>query len=877
MKPLKPVMAAILAASSLAAPLGAAFADEAPLSDAALREKAVARDKEFVQRLVSLVDAKPAVRKDVGERLVKFILNREKGRQYLTTGLLDDKVVIKTAESAARGWPDAKKGEAGKVAALYYVLGMGADKAPAWAPAGYEDEFKPNTVWGDRLAAALSGDKWDSTKQVAQSGAMDGTIALLNSAANWAQKILDDARTKGEIHGSIDANATTAVTPPTTDKPRNPLDTSGSNFGFDDLYVNGAVVANVYAPNDDGYRRISMKVYTMKDDNGNFINKVGVVDITKPDIGTPSPTQWVDASKPGDTDVVFRDGGRPYTVTVNSDGTITMKRKGAGDGGGQLTTSKEDLSSKRDDQIANGGTVDIGGQSYYVLGQGGQKGSFMFFPKAQIDQMRADRDAGKKPNLNAHPDLMGDVVQAGPDGTQPIKGKPDLGTLPNGDPYHLEFDLALRAWKVVAGPGDKKPDPKTEPGTTSTTTTDGGNGQPPVTEEAPRNLEEAVQRAEADKKDKTKVWVEDEGNKGFDRATYARVRIMSNHRDSDGMTHYKVLFDPALGVKGDPATNHPANEFEFQAMNGSVRLLHVFGVRSFVGLEYGTGTQYYDLQSFANYVQHVFDSSLAYTQAGNYAVSNGQMQDVTSADVVADILTRYMKLKNDDAAFKTIFSRIVKYSGGKGFVVNGDLKTLYLGVGEMGRTIWPDDIASGDRNTNEKMTGLRGPGTAVDVTGGEPGDFQQSMDAGQGRTATLVKTENHAAIYAGEEDETSGGKTSTQKIWSVMLEYKNDNGLPSRSKALPVFGTGKDRYHLPSTLHMQGLPDVKLPSSTQLMMLYGSNQENGAIAAYRYTQPDKQGGSNVKDKKGNCGGVVLWWGGVTREKAQAACESDSKL
>jgi hypothetical protein len=897
MKPLKPVMAAILAASSFPFPLSATAGDfrgelpynpaspstpvadpaplpgAAPLSDGAARAKAIARDKEFVQRLVSFVDAKPEVRKDIGARLAKFILNRETGHQYLTTGLLDDKVNIPGAVKVAQDWPEVNKGNPTKVAELYYLLGATAGKAPAWAPAGYEDEFKPNAIWSVRLAAALSDANWDTTKQVAQSGAADGTTALLNFAAEAAHKILDDARTKGEVHASVDANATTAVNPPTTKAASNALDTTGSGYGFDDLYVKGARAENVYSPNDDGYRRISVKIYTTRDENNNLVNKIGLVDITKPDPGTPSPVQWVDASKVGDQDITFRDGGRPYTVTIDQTGAITVKRKGAGDGGGQIKTSKFDLSKRRDEQIASGGTVSIGSPplNYYVLPQGGPKGSWLFFPKSQIDQMRADQAAGRNPDLNAHPDLMGDVVTGSSDGPIPIKGKPDLGSLPNGDPYHLEFDMVTRMYKVVAGKGDTGTPPPAGSTTTATTTTgDGGTTvAPPVTMPAPKNLQEAIQYWTADKpNNKDQVWVEDDGNKGFDQATLARVRILSNQRATDNMTHFKVLFDPALGVKD--------NAFEFQAMNGSVRLLHVFGAKSYVALEYGTGTQYYDLENFANYVQHVYDPSLSYHQAGSYAVSNGQMQDVTSADIVADVLTRYMKVKDTDDSFKTIFSRIVKHSGGKGFVINGDMKTLYMGVGEVGRTIWPNDIASGDANTNEKMTGLRGPGTAVDVTGGGPGEFKKSFDVSPGHTATLVKTENHAALYSSTEEETAGGQTKTVKVWSIMLEYKK-NGLDSRSKALPVFGTGKDRYNLPATLHMAGLPGVDLPDSTQLMMEHGSNQENGAIAAYRYVLPDAQGGQNARDKKGNCAGVVLWWGGVTKEKAQSACESDSRI
>ncbi|HXT00800.1 MAG TPA: hypothetical protein VN915_09020 [Elusimicrobiota bacterium] len=885
MKPLKPVMAAILAASSFSFPLAMkAAADEAPqLSDADAHARAANHDDEFVQRLMSFVGSKPEVRQDIGARLQKFVLNRAKGRQYLTTGLLDDKTLIKMVVKAAQDWPETNKGNAEKVAKLYYVLGMDADKLPAWAPAGYEDEFKPNAVWSKRLAAALSGDKWDSTKQVAQAQAANGTVALLDSAADWAVKILKDARDKREIHGSIDSNATTALKPPTEAAPaRNPLDTTGSGFDSKALYEDGAVVAHVYGPHDSGFRNLSMKVYTMKDDNGNFYNKIGVVDITQPDVGSPSATQWIDASKAGDTDIVFRDGGRHYTATVKPDGTVTLKRAGTNDGeGGSISTNKDELSLKRDDQIASGGVVGIGQppQPYYVLGQGGQKGSFLFFPKSQIDAMRAAHDAGKHPDLNAHPDLMGDVVQAGNDGAVPIKGKPDLGSLPNGDPYHLEFDPSTRMWKVMPGKGDP-PAGANPAGSTATVTGSGGSGGTTgtVDQGTPKTLNDAIAAAKAG----SPAWVEDDGNGGFDDASLGLIRIMSR-KDNDG-THFKALFDSSLGVRGNPKKGTKDNEFEFQVMNDNIRLNQIRGLKNYVVLDYSVGAQYYDVQNFANYVQHSNNADVSYSSSGGYDVGKKQMAEVTNADIVQDILTHYMGVKPSDAMIATVQSRIAEHSKGKGFVISGSVAdSLVMGVGEKDRQIWPDDIDAGDKGSNETMTGLRGPGTAVQVTGGERGEYATDPEIGNGRTAHLERTENNAALYSAEEDEnqTRDGKPTvvTVPVWSIMIDYVNDTGRPSRTKALPVFGGGKNRYPLPDkeTFHMQGLPNVKLPASTQLALVGGSTAKNGAIAAYRFAVPDKQGAANVKDTKGNCGGVVLWWGGVTKEKAQAACEKGGKL
>lgn len=202
---------------------------------------------------------------------------------------------------------------------------------------------------------------------------------------------------------------------------------------------------------------------------------------------------------------------------------------------------------------------------------------------------------------------------------------------------------------------------------------------------APKTLDETVAAARIDFQGE--VWTEDVGNGGFDPATRAQIRIMSSTNPRDGMQHFKVLFDPKLGVRN--------NSFEFAAMNRDVRLLRLRGVKKFIALEYGTASQYYDLTNFAHYVQHVFDPSLSYRQTGGFSVVNNQMQDVDDVDVMTDILTSRMKIKSDDPMIATLRGRVKKNAHGRPFVINGDAKAIYLGVGEEGMTIWPDERKSG--------------------------------------------------------------------------------------------------------------------------------------------------------------------------------------
>jgi hypothetical protein len=199
---------------------------------------------------------------------------------------------------------------------------------------------------------------------------------------------------------------------------------------------------------------------------------------------------------------------------------------------------------------------------------------------------------------------------------------------------------------------------------------------------APKTLAEIVAKAQKDNYDGLE-WKEDEANAGFDAESRAQIRILGADNPRDGMRHFKVVFDPKLGVRDDV--------FEFRAITQAVRLLHVRGVKRYVVLDYSVGSQYYDVANFSHYVQHVYDPSLAYSQAGSYAASNGQMQDVLDADVMEDALTRFMKVKAGDPMLATLRERIKRNAQDHPFVVSGNAKTLYLGFGETGMTIWPEE------------------------------------------------------------------------------------------------------------------------------------------------------------------------------------------
>src|SRR6185312_5695792 len=61
-----------------------------------------------------------------------------------------------------------------------------------------------------------------------------------------------------------------------------PIQTAASISDHEALYVTGAKTAKIFAPYDDGYRLLSMKIFTLRD-SGNLINMIGVTDITPGD------------------------------------------------------------------------------------------------------------------------------------------------------------------------------------------------------------------------------------------------------------------------------------------------------------------------------------------------------------------------------------------------------------------------------------------------------------------------------------------------------------------------------------------------------------------------------------------------------------------
>jgi hypothetical protein len=453
-----------------------------------------------------------------------------------------------------------------------------------------------------------------------------------------------------------------------------------------------------------------------------------------------------------------------------------------------------------------------------------------------------------------------------------MDGHPDIGAI-NGKPYHFEFDFDKKMWTIKDGKGDE---PKKDPATAAA-----GGDQPAGDQTAGQTGDQtAPQTGGAATLDQVLAmaaqagWKEAPGNAGFNPATKAKTRIVTSVKEKH--LYFMLLFDPSLGV--------PGNQYAFGLTVGDPPqpLKTIRGFKNYVVLEYPNSKQYFDYKDMASYVQQKDSHPLLLDPKIG-------MQGVTDVDVAIDMLTHYFDIKPGDPMLQTVRSRIAAHAKGDGYVINGNGKLLYMAHGEEGLEIWPDEIKSGDKGDNAGMTGLRGPGTAVTVVGGGPAEFKKEIEMAGGRTALLVKLQDkHIAIYKGQEDETlPNGDSKTADVTYIMFDYlkgastgkpaeDKKNALQARTTLRPIFG-GEGRFALPNGYQMQSLADVVMPDTAQIMLLHGSTQEKGAIAAYRYVLPDSQGGQNAKDKAGNCAGAVIWWGGLNKEQVQKACASDSKV
>jgi hypothetical protein len=687
---------------------------------------------------------------------------------------------------------------------------------------------------------------------------------------NLARKKRNEADIAANDLGAVPAPMSPDFNKKANAGPPDPL-ASNQVFGFNDLYVKGAQVGNVYRDAKDGYRTLSVKMYTVTQPNGTVINELGIVDITNPN-NFYAPT-YVKLPLSGKTPVTvyggLNDGSfitRNYNLVVDmTTGQMTLTRPGGGQG---MAFSSSGLAMARANQAAQQGTTTINGKQYYVLGEGGAGGSYQFFDKSKIDA----RGAGSDP-LSLIPDFTSDPITIVDQSGNWVRKQ----TLPNLNAYfpnpNQQWHLAWQnnQWTVVSGPGDAPPSstPAT-PATPATPPAPGTNPAAPVAPASNALTAPAGPSACAGQKCATfaDAYTNRDVNADFNADWKGKLTIV---RKTSDPTDFFLILSAGLAV-------NPGSTPELSPARGLAGLVGVRGFKDNIVLETKVGdkltVQYQPIQGLLD----VFNQK-AQTNAvtGLYDTGSDNITNVGDIDVATDIISAYAPAVKDAkgavvdkaTAVATITKRAqARIAGLSAYTVGGTLTNPKKELTVNGPTqaqswdVWPDDKVE-EGGTGTPDPNLKGPGAVMDiVTTGSPDlSLPDSLDIGGGVTINRkdAKKDEHVGVY----------KAKGAADWYVMFQV-NRQGGPARTSPIKLGGSIGAWMKNAGSVGMQGLQGVNPPLDINgPTMQFIGDDAKGAYVVYRYAIPAADG-SNLQNQKGDCVGPVIWYG-MGADDAQNVC------
>jgi tetratricopeptide (TPR) repeat protein len=206
-------------------------------------------------------------------------------------------------------------------------------------------------------------------------------------------------------------------------------------FNFDSLYRYGAIVQDMSFDASGSARTISLKIQTRKE-NGRLVNYLAIFDITSTEdtFGRKFNVDWRgeqtfyldDRSSPGKESMTL-------TVTPFGDGDAKISIRPSDNASASIQITLAELFRERARQIVYcGEKMKIGEKMFYLLGQGGEKGSLLFFPAEIKDQLEHADVRGLSPMFVA-------IINKRDSGENKRFTNSDLGVL-NGTHYHLEYE-----------------------------------------------------------------------------------------------------------------------------------------------------------------------------------------------------------------------------------------------------------------------------------------------------------------------------------------------------------------------------------------------------------------------------------------------------
>lgn len=827
------------------------------------------------------------VKESAAKRIADFMLSGDGGKGSFVKKESRDNGAGERLRSVAKKWvdqtfvSDVYKDKA-PVAELYYVLGE-PDKLPDWAAKHPVLKDNLKGFESHKLSAGLGGYTGEAAKpgqfgtgQFSDTAeAQNWPFTFFDDAAKVANNILKDRRTKDQKETDIKAGEERSSVPP--GPPQKPAAGASAGFDLDALFVQGARVENLYQEGDATSRRISMKMHTAKDKDGVY-NDLAICDITyasdvycrtfRVDPNAGSRTFALDDRQPG---------MRQYTLsmTPNRDGNIDIKF-GRPKNADQLGSDLRDLSRRRAEQAVQTGNIrSVGGQDYFVLGQSAGTGDLLFFPTSIAGKL----NDVKTENLS--PELVATVVSM-KDGRPLVAQKPHLGTV-RGKEFHLRYNPDLGYYEVGEGPGEapwKPEDPAKPDGGTGKPDgdkpdggkPDGGNGGT-INPDDPNGV---ITRGEyeldtdnnnalnEDLKKKIKIY----------KITPKGIEALKN--DVQGkMKRYIIIFPKDMISRQFIYANYMAGTKEFGA-------LLVLGGK-YAATESDLGSLYVDF-SRKEIAKDKEGKDIEVPLVVGYSVKeNSRIEKLTVKSLLSDAMER-AGFKGDEV--KAAKENLAKVTGSEEKVSISGARALTLVVTFGGKSVafWPTIGESkpdpGDGG-HSGTTGASGSTAFDGAQGGQPDTFQDTGEVGnpiEKLTVFRGLKKSNAVLYVNEVEKDKGTNAKPRK-WYLMFNFKNQGKL-YRTKYVEIMGEkGKDLFDFPYAsegtldINADGLTKHAVETSitdTAILRLVGEKADaaKGVYAGFASR------GEQIKDKKANCLGPVLWWG-MNQAAAQKACETNS--
>ena len=832
-----------------------------------------------------LIKSPKGVGGSIAARIADYIVNgNDKG--FISSDLRSKDDVMVRISSTPAAWvaEKVKQHKAAEVAQLYFVMGAG-DQAPSWLADNAALAGALTDTQTQRTTLFIQGmQPWTQAaldeKGVGQCSQADvvswvhrflGTeksqASYALSAVQVSSAILNNSVVRkelGEIAKHIQGNAEGVAVPETGAGTGNqPIAGSAKGFDFNGLFRDGAVIKQVTLQNGNS-ATISIKMYTVRE-NGALVNKVGIFDISNPadtfgqkfsiPAGTTKSTFALDDRVAGMSKYTLR-------FTPNgSDTQISFSRAGSDD---PQPASLSDLYAKRAQQaIAAADITKVGSESYYVLGQGGAKGSLLFFRKKSLDS-----------GGDLVPEMAAEVNQRAADGRNqniPYTVGRALWTADGKSaPYHLEFDPKRGYWEVKDLAGD--PDPVTAPavGTSSAPTGgqaggaasgSGASGQPTDVAAIRANLRAGDYELNPAVFQSLNQKLKDQG-----------IEIWSYTKaGKPPLGYWHVWIFPA---ELSSARNMPMPAPPDIPLGETPDELHVIGGH-FIAITRSYETLFYDLDR-PQKVEMKDDKpqNHPFEQVGKVSKNSINLSDSALLKSAMDLGKFPLKGKTDRDVESNLKAVMKNRQEGEKYTITAGMDSgtlsIYFGEHRLDAQFWPTISLNSDVGHPD----TQGPGHAFDFGGfgsddGKP--FVDPLDI-KGDPATgnpdetvtkEVEAEDHSAILYVNSDKSR---------WYLIYKFQLDDGTKKvlRSNAGWAFASSqKERpVHPAVAIQVKGLKGKVEPNGE--FRLAGDAQK-GLWYAVKSKTISSQNATKLAD---NCLGPVIWWG-MDEKAAGSACKNDS--